>query len=75
MTVPVRLQASVIILLHNHPSGDPTPSREDRACTRRLAEAGYILGIRVLDHIIFGHNNYFSFADTGNMPEITHTFE
>ena len=55
--------ASVIILVHNHPSGDPTPSREDRECTKRLCHAGRILGIRVLDHIVVGDGNYFSFAD------------
>jgi DNA repair protein RadC len=43
-----------LILFHNHPSGDPAPSAEDLAFTRRLAEAGEILGIRLLDHIIVG---------------------
>ncbi len=46
--------AAAVIFLHNHPSGDPAPSREDRECTNRLAAAAKILGIRVLDHIIFG---------------------
>lgn len=46
--------ASAIILIHNHPSGDPTPSREDYAVTDRLKECGVILGIRVLDHIVVG---------------------
>ncbi len=49
--------ASAVLLIHNHPSGDPTPSREDREVTRRLQEAGKILGIRVLDHIIVGENS------------------
>jgi DNA repair protein RadC len=48
-----------------HPSGDPAPSREDRDCTNRLVEASKILGIRVLDHIIFGQTDYYSFADVG----------
>jgi DNA repair protein RadC len=61
----VRNSASGIILLHNHPSGDPTPSPDDRALTQRLAEAGVILGIRVLDHIILGGEAYFSFKDAG----------
>jgi DNA repair protein RadC len=61
----VRDSTAALIFLHNHPSGDPEPSREDRDCTRRLFSAGKILGIRVLDHIVFGHNDYFSFADAG----------
>jgi len=59
----VRDSTSALILLHNHPSGDPAPSREDRDCTRRLVHAGKILGIRVLDHIVIGHDGYYSFAD------------
>ena len=50
----VRNSAASVILAHNHPSGDPTPSKEDIDITRRLAEAGKILGIRVLDHLIVG---------------------
>lgn len=57
--------AASIIGGHNHPSGDVQPSREDRALTTRLYEAGKLLGIQMLDHIIIGHNNYFSFADEG----------
>lgn len=57
--------AAAIICGHNHPSGDVQPSREDRALTTRLYQAGKLLGIQVLDHIIIGHNNYFSFADEG----------
>lgn len=51
--------AATIILAHNHPSGDPTPSREDIEITERLKEAGEILGIEVLDHIIIGDNGRF----------------
>ena len=54
--------AVYIILLHNHPSGDPTPSREDILITKRIREAGMILGIELLDHIIIGDNCYVSFA-------------
>jgi len=61
----VRDSTAALIFLHNHPSGDPEPSKEDHDCTRRLLSAGKILGIRVLDHIVFGHNDYFSFADAG----------
>jgi DNA repair protein RadC len=57
--------SAAVIFLHNHPSGDPAPSREDRDCSNRLVEASKILGIRVLDHIIFGESDYYSFADTG----------
>ena len=56
-------RAAAIIVMHNHPSGDCAPSAEDRACTVRLVKAGKILGIRVLDHVVFGLNDYYSFAD------------
>jgi len=56
--------AAAILLLHNHPTGDPTPSREDLEITRRIKEAGELLGIRVLDHIIIGES-YLSFAEQG----------
>ena len=61
----VRDSAAALIFVHNHPSGDPAPSREDNECTRRLVNAGQILGIRVLDHIVFGHTGYYSFSDAG----------
>lgn len=63
----IRSSASAVILMHNHPSGDPQPSAEDRAVTRQLVEAGAILGIRVLDHIILGATGYTSFRDRGEM--------
>lgn len=56
--------AAAIVLIHNHPSGSPEPSREDREITRRLKEAGELLGIRTLDHIICG-DTYFSFVEMG----------
>ena len=65
----VRDSAAALILLHNHPSGDPTPSREDRDCTQRLVNGGKILGIRMLDHIIMGHDDYYSFADTSAIDD------
>ena len=56
--------AAAVILGHNHPSGDPQPSHEDRAITQRLKEAGALLGINVLDHLVIGADGrYFSFAD------------
>jgi DNA repair protein RadC len=58
--------AAAIICGHNHPSGDPQPSQEDRAITLRLVDAGKLLGINVVDHIIIGSaGRYFSFADEG----------
>lgn len=57
--------AAAIILVHQHPSGDPNPSREDREITRRLREAGDIMGIKVLDHVIVGDGEYMSFVEQG----------
>jgi len=57
--------AAAVILVHNHPSGDPTPSREDRETTQRLKDVGELIGVSVLDHIIIGDGRYTSFADEG----------
>lgn len=64
-TQAVRDSAAAVILVHNHPSGDPTPSREDREITRRLKEAGDLLGIRVLDHVIIGSDSFTSLSALG----------
>jgi len=61
----IKKSAASVILVHNHPSGDPTPSREDLDVTGRLCEAGRIIGIEVLDHIIIGDNRYTSFKTKG----------
>jgi len=61
----VREAAASVLFLHNHPSGDPTPSDEDRRITARLRQAGELLGIPVLDHIVIGRHDYYSFADDG----------
>jgi DNA repair protein RadC len=61
----VREAAAAVIFVHNHPSGDPTPSKEDIEITRRLREVGDIMGVRVLDHIIVGKGRYVSFVDDG----------
>lgn len=61
----IKRSAAAIILVHNHPSGDPTPSREDLDITGRLKEAGKIVGIDVLDHIIIGDNKFTSFKAKG----------
>ncbi|MDI3299143.1 MAG: DNA repair protein RadC [Bacillota bacterium] len=62
---PVRRGAAAVVLAHNHPSGDPEPSPDDLAVTSRLVEAGRLLGIDVLDHIIIGHNGYVSLRERG----------
>lgn len=58
----VQLAAAAIVVAHNHPSGDPTPSPEDRMVTERLRQAGELLGIELLDHVVIGEDRYFSFA-------------
>jgi DNA repair protein RadC len=62
------LGAAAVVVFHNHPSGDPTPSAEDRLLTRRLWEAGHVLGIEVLDHIVMGDTHYVSLKDRGWTP-------
>jgi len=57
--------AAGIIVVHNHPSGDPTPSAEDRAVTRQLVEAGRVLDLPVYDHVVVGASRYLSFAEAG----------
>lgn len=57
--------AAAVILVHNHPSGDPTPSPEDREVTRQLAAAGELIGIPVLDHVVIGDARYVSFVESG----------
>lgn len=59
------VSANAIFLCHNHPSGDPTPSKEDINTTKRLKEVGKILGIEILDHIILGDNRYTSLLEKG----------
>ena len=54
-----------IVIMHNHPSGDPTPSREDMLTTKRILDAGALIGIELLDHIIIGNNRYMSFREEG----------
>lgn len=59
----LQLRSAAIILIHNHPSGDPKPSNQDIDITKRLTEVGKIVGIKILDHVIIGKSDYFSFAD------------
>jgi DNA repair protein RadC len=63
----IREAAASLLLVHNHPSGDPTPSPEDEALTSRLRAAGNLLGIGVLDHVVIGRGRWLSFAETGRM--------
>lgn len=60
-----RYSAASVICLHNHPSGDPTPSREDIEVTKRLVESGKVIGIEMLDHIIIGDKKYISLKEKG----------
>ncbi len=61
----VKRSAASIILAHNHPSGDPSPSQEDIDITRRLVEVGRLMGIEVLDHVVIGENTYCSLKEKG----------
>jgi DNA repair protein RadC len=60
-------RAAALVLFHNHPSGDPEPSAEDLALTRRLAAAGSLMGIEVLDHLVLGAGRYVSLKDRGHL--------
>lgn len=67
--------ASSLIFVHNHPSGDPTPSESDKQITSELFFAASAVQIRVLDHLIVGNDRYFSFADSGLLAECERAFE
>lgn len=67
MKMAVLQNAAAIIIVHNHPSGNPMPSVEDEEMTKRLMQAGAILGIRVLDSIVVGETDFYSFQDMGRM--------
>lgn len=64
----LREPAAGVIFVHNHPSGEPSPSVEDIGLTERLRQAGALLGIKVVDHVILGHDGHFSFLDAGLLP-------
>jgi len=63
----VQAAAAAIVLVHNHPSGDPSPSLEDREVTHRLVAAGDVLGIRVVDHVVVADSGFYSFKDRGDL--------
>ncbi|MCH2172184.1 DNA repair protein RadC [Myxococcota bacterium] len=65
----LREAAAALVVVHNHPSGDPAPSHEDRDITRRLVDAGELLGVRVLDHVVVAERGYLSFAEQGLLEE------
>jgi DNA repair protein RadC len=64
----LREAAAAVVLVHNHPSGDPTPSTEDREITIRLADAGSLLGVPVLDHVVVAERGWVSLCDLGVLP-------
>jgi len=66
----IRESAAAVIFIHNHPSGDIKPSQEDILLTRRLVQAGEVIGIQVLDHIIIGDGDHFSFRDNGMIAPV-----
>jgi len=74
MKSAIRFNASSLIFVHNHPSGDPAPSESDKEITKELVFAANIIQIKVLDHIIIGNNCYFSFADEGMIEDYEYLF-
>lgn len=65
----IRCSAAGVICVHNHPSGDPTPSREDFEITKRLFQAGEMIGIELIDHLIIGDQLYYSMREKGVIPD------
>ena len=63
----IKHRAGAILCVHNHPSGFPEPSDEDKRITKRLVDVGKIIGIPVIDHVIIGYDQYYSFADNGEL--------
>lgn len=75
MAFALEKQAASLIAVHNHPSGDTTPSVQDKEITKRLVWAGRLLDISVLDHLIVGKDGFFSFADAGLIEEYSRDYE
>ncbi|MCP4683663.1 MAG: DNA repair protein RadC [Desulfobacterales bacterium] len=75
MALALERKAASLVFVHNHPSGDPNPSAEDKRLTRDLVWAAKLLTVQTLDHIIIGHNTYYSFADEGLIKRFASDFE
>jgi DNA repair protein RadC len=75
MSMALENRAASLVFVHNHPSGDPTPSPEDQRLTRDLVWAARLLTIQVLDHVIIGNNRYYSFADEGSIKHFVNEYE
>ena len=75
ITLALEHKAAAMVFVHNHPSGDPTPSMEDRKLTRDLVWASHLLMIQILDHVIIGNNTYYSFADEGLIRSFIKQYE
>ncbi len=75
MKLALNNNAAALVFVHNHPSGDPQPSPEDRNLTRNLVWSSQLLSIQVLDHIIIGHNRYYSFADEGFIKQFSDEYK
>lgn len=71
----LRHHAAGLFLVHNHPSGEPKPSREDKRITRELIHACRVMGITVHEHLIIGDNTYFSFADHGHIADMNREYD
>lgn len=75
MTLALEKKAAALVFVHNHPSGDPTPSAEDRRLTRDLVWSAKLLMIQVLDHIVIGQGTYYSFADEGLIKRFANEYD
>jgi DNA repair protein RadC len=74
MAMALENRTAALVFVHNHPSGDPAPSEQDRRLTRDLVWAARLLSIQVLDHVIIGYNRYYSFADHGLIRQYEQSF-
>ena len=75
MVLALEHNAAAVVFVHNHPSGDPSPSEEDHRLTRDLVWASKLLSVQVLDHIIIGYNSYYSFADQGLIKRFSAAYD
>jgi DNA repair protein RadC len=75
MSVALQRHAAGIVLVHNHPSGDPAPSAVDIELTRRAVFAGEVMGVRVQDHVVVGDPTFYSFAEHGTIGELQHEWK